>query len=187
MLPFSWAWKKLRTRKIVLPLNNAFRWKWIIRFESAARKPLYCLVLEQKQFTGRIGGLYGVTDQLFCFKAEACNVSSVLGNFVLISYFCSLCRGRYLLIRTENFAAMPRVKQILLEAEDSEEPYVIFGSGFPKDRLFTQVKCCFLAFCYFNVCLYICLSLCVSICLYFGDIFLVCNWNSIGLPQHQPC
>jgi len=46
---------------------------------------------------------------------------------------------------TENFAALPRVKQILLE-EDSEEPYVIFGSGFPKDQLFTQVKCCFHAF-----------------------------------------
>ena len=40
---------------------------------------------------------------------------------------------------TENFAALPRVKQLLLE-QDEEEPYVIFGSGFPKDQLFTQVK-----------------------------------------------
>ncbi|KAJ7339358.1 hypothetical protein OS493_005752 [Desmophyllum pertusum] len=46
--------------------------------------------------------------------------------------------GRYLLIMTENFAALPRVKQLLAE-EDLEEPYVIFGSGFPKDQLFTQV------------------------------------------------
>ena len=75
---------------------------------------------------------------------------------------------------TEKFAALPRVKQILLE-EDSEEPYVIFGSGFPKDQLFTQVKRCFLGFCYYNVCLCIFLSLHVSICLYFGDIFLICN------------
>ena len=59
---------------------------------------------------------------------------------------------------TEKFAALPRVKQILLE-DDSEEPYVIFGSGFPKDQLFTQVKCCFLGFCYYNVCLCIFLSL----------------------------
>lgn len=47
--------------------------------------------------------------------------------------------GRYLLIMTENFAALPRIKQLLLE-QDEEEPYVIFGSGFPKDQLFTQVK-----------------------------------------------
>ena len=53
---------------------------------------------------------------------------------------------------TENFAALPRVKQILLE-EDSEEPYVIFGSGFPKDQLFTQVKCCFHVFFHYNVCI----------------------------------
>ena len=72
---------------------------------------------------------------------------------------------------TENFAALPRVKQILLE-EDSEEPYVIFGSGFPKDQLFTQVKCCFLAFCYYKVCPSICMSLCVAVYLYFGDVFL---------------
>lgn len=49
-----------------------------------------------------------------------------------------LREGRYLLILTENFAALPRVKQLLLE-EDVEEPYVIFGSSFPKDQLFTQV------------------------------------------------
>ena len=52
---------------------------------------------------------------------------------------------------TEKLAALPRVKQILLEEEDSEEPYVIFGSGFPKDQLFTQVKCWFLGLCYYNV------------------------------------
>ena len=79
-----------------------------------------------------------------------------------------------MLIMTENFAALPRVKQILLE-KDSEEPYVIFGSGFPKDQLFTQVKCYFLACRYYNVCLCISLSLRVSISLYFGDTFLICN------------
>ena len=63
---------------------------------------------------------------------------------------------------TENFAALPRVKQILSD-EDSEEPYVIFGSGFPKDQLFTQVKRCFLAFCYHNVSLYLSIPLCVCL------------------------
>jgi len=37
--------------------------------------------------------------------------------------------GRYLLILTENFAALPRIKQLVLK-EDKEEPYVIFGSSF---------------------------------------------------------
>ena len=47
--------------------------------------------------------------------------------------------GRYLLIITENFAALPRIKQLLLEL-DEDEPYVIFGSSFPKDQLFTQAR-----------------------------------------------
>ena len=42
------------------------------------------------------------------------------------------------MILTENFAALPVVKQLLHEI-DSEEPYVIFGSSFPNDQLFTQV------------------------------------------------
>ena len=63
--------------------------------------------------------------------------------------------GRYLLIMTENFAALPRIKQLLLE-QDGEEPYVIFGSGFPKDQLFTQVKFC--AKCHFYS-----LSLCICL------------------------
>lgn len=127
----------------------------------------------------------------------------LISNFVLISYFFR--EGRYLLIMTENFAALPRVKQILLE-EDSEEPYVIFGSGFPKDQLFTQVKSCFLRFCCYDDSLPIYLSgslcACLSVCLYISlcfvldcpfvrlfiysflrhinygsDIFLICNFK----------
>lgn len=60
------------------------------------------------------------------------------------SYISKLCfftyrEGRYLLILTENFAALPRIKQLLLK-EDKEEPYVIFGSSFPKDQFFTQAR-----------------------------------------------
>lgn len=60
------------------------------------------------------------------------------------SYISILCffiyrEGRYLLILTENFAALPRIKQLVLK-EDKEEPYVIFGSSFPKDLSFTQAR-----------------------------------------------
>ena len=67
---------------------------------------------------------------------------------------------------TENFAALPRVKQILLE-EDSEEPYVIFGSGFPKDQLFTQVKCCFHALFYYMMSLFLCVCFPAFLCISF--------------------
>ena len=84
--------------------------------------------------------------------------------------------GRYLLIMTENFAALPRIKQLLLE-QDEEEPYVIFGSGFPKDQLFTQVKimrymshvtftllACVSVY-YLCHCLYHLITACISLCL----------------------
>ena len=53
--------------------------------------------------------------------------------------FFTYREGRYLLILTENFAALPRIKQLVLK-EDEEEPYVIFGSSFPKDLSFTQAR-----------------------------------------------
>ena len=61
-------------------------------------------------------------------------------DFVNFIAFLFRRQGRYLLIMTENFAALPRVKQLLLEQKDKEDPYVIFGSGFPKDQLFSQVE-----------------------------------------------
>ena len=77
-----------------------------------------------------------------------------IGNSITYSFR----EGRYLLILTENFAALPRVKQLLIE-QDSEEPYVIFGSSFPKDQLFTQVKVFFIVKCLLaasNLMLYVC-------------------------------
>ena len=59
--------------------------------------------------------------------------------FFLFNIMFPYREGRYLLIMTENFAALPRIKQLLLEL-DKEEPYVIFGSSFPKDQLFTQAR-----------------------------------------------
>lgn len=100
----------------------------------------------------------------------------LLGQSIKIYIFCYLylsSEGRYLLVMTENFAALPRVKQLLME-EDSEEPYVIFGSGFPKDQLFTQVrwKLFSLKFEYWlSVCRFVFLSVsvfpCLSACLFF--------------------
>lgn len=40
----------------------------------------------------------------------------------------------------ENFVVFLRVKQFLLEKKDEEDLYVIFGSGFLKDQLFSQVE-----------------------------------------------
>ena len=59
--------------------------------------------------------------------------------FFLFNIMFPYREGRYLLIMTENFAALSRIKQLLLEL-DKEEPYVIFGSSFPKDQLFTQAR-----------------------------------------------
>lgn len=40
---------------------------------------------------------------------------------------------------TENFAALRVLQQHLLRDED-EPPFVLFGSSFPKDMEYTQVK-----------------------------------------------
>ncbi|XP_068694646.1 E3 ubiquitin-protein ligase rnf213-alpha-like isoform X2 [Montipora foliosa] len=45
--------------------------------------------------------------------------------------------SRYLLVLTENYAALPIVQQELHKKGD--EPIVIFGSSFPKDQEYTQV------------------------------------------------
>ena len=45
--------------------------------------------------------------------------------------------SRYLLVLTENYAALPIVQQEL--HKKGEQPVVIFGSSFPKDQEYTQV------------------------------------------------
>ena len=45
--------------------------------------------------------------------------------------------SRYLLILTENYAALPIIQRQLLKEED--DAVVIFGSSFPKDQEYTQV------------------------------------------------
>ena len=58
------------------------------------------------------------------------------------------CReNRYLLFLTENYAALQVLKHKLHEAvsmssksnDRKKEPFVLFGSSFPKDREYTQV------------------------------------------------
>ncbi|XP_067056125.1 E3 ubiquitin-protein ligase rnf213-alpha-like isoform X2 [Acropora muricata] len=60
-------------------------------------------------------------------------------NLIKTSLERQITRGesRYLLVLTENYAALPIVLQELHEKK--EEPIVIFGSSFPKDQEFTQV------------------------------------------------
>ena len=52
-----------------------------------------------------------------------------------ISQFFS--ENRYLLILTENYAALPIMQQHLLKTAD--DAVVIFGSSFPNDQEYTQV------------------------------------------------
>ena len=55
-------------------------------------------------------------------------------------YILSFYReSRYLLFMTENFAALRVLQQHLLRNED-KLPFVLFGSSFPKDMEYTQVK-----------------------------------------------
>ena len=50
----------------------------------------------------------------------------------------SYSENRYLLILTENYAALPIMQQHLLRTAD--DAVVIFGSSFPNDQEYTQVK-----------------------------------------------
>ena len=50
----------------------------------------------------------------------------------------SYSENRYLLILTENYAALPIMQQHLLRT--AEDAVVIFGSSFPNDQEYTQVK-----------------------------------------------
>jgi len=51
--------------------------------------------------------------------------------------FVSNRESRYLLVLTENYAALPIVQEELLKKK--EDPVIIFGSSFPKDQEYTQV------------------------------------------------
>jgi len=51
--------------------------------------------------------------------------------------FVSYRESRYLLVLTENYAALPIVQGQLLKK--GEDPVIIFGSSFPKDQEYTQV------------------------------------------------
>ena len=65
-------------------------------------------------------------------------------QFLLKGFFFWFKReSRYLLVLTENYAALPIVLKELLRTGDEtrpgDEPVVIFGSSFPKDQEYTQV------------------------------------------------
>ena len=69
--------------------------------------------------------------------------------------FSNTCReNRYLLFLTENYAALEILKQYLQDLEGEQllnskestlkpwemEPFVLFGSSFPRDKEYTQVS-----------------------------------------------
>ena len=70
-----------------------------------------------------------------------------------LSVLCS--ENRYLLFLTENYAALDILKHYLSGVDSSQtlntadvkqetmEPFVLFGSSFPKDQEYTQVGCPF--------------------------------------------
>ncbi len=57
-------------------------------------------------------------------------------SFPLVSNY-DFSESRYLLVLTENYAALPILQQKLLEMRDT---VIIFGSSFPKDQEYTQVS-----------------------------------------------
>jgi hypothetical protein len=54
----------------------------------------------------------------------------------MIAVFCD-SESRYLLILTENYAALGILQQELLHIKDA---IIIFGSSFPKDQEYTQAR-----------------------------------------------
>jgi len=62
----------------------------------------------------------------------------LIGDDLLTGCLSFFSENRYLLILTENYAALRIVQQHLLKASD--DAVVIFGSGFPNDQEYTQVK-----------------------------------------------
>ena len=64
---------------------------------------------------------------------------------VKVHFFFS--ENRYLLFLTENYSALQTLKQYIMTITDSLksdgiegfEPFVLFGSNFPKDSEYTQV------------------------------------------------
>ena len=61
---------------------------------------------------------------------------------------CTIHReNRYLLFLTENDAALEIMHRFLFQSEDTQ-PYVLFGSSFPKDKDYTQVCIALILFFY---------------------------------------
>ena len=58
---------------------------------------------------------------------------TVLSNCVV-----QYSENRYLLFLTENDAALNIMQKFLFQNKEAE-PYILFGSSFPKDRDYTQV------------------------------------------------
>ncbi len=75
----------------------------------------------------------------------------MIGNQALcvLLLLCTCSENRYLLFLTENYAALDILKHYLRgdsEEDDQDltsQPYILFGSSFPKDKEYTQVSIVF--------------------------------------------
>ena len=62
----------------------------------------------------------------------------VVAVTVLFNCVAQCSENRYLLFLTENDAALNIMQKFLFQNKEAE-PYILFGSSFPKDRDYTQV------------------------------------------------
>lgn len=75
------------------------------------------------------------------FSAELIHFPRKASNRKQTVLLCPLSysfrESRYLLVLTENYAALPIVQKEL--HKKGKEPVIIFGSSFPKDQEYTKV------------------------------------------------
>lgn len=96
------------------------------------RVELYLQMLKQRQ---NIIELTCIT--LFIVQSVSLLVLVFSSFYIIDNEYWYFSETRYLLILTENYAALSILPQ-LLEMRDA---ITIFGSSFPKDQEYTQVNC----------------------------------------------
>ncbi|ESO09860.1 hypothetical protein HELRODRAFT_190307 [Helobdella robusta] len=97
-------------------------------------------------FKGHLSHVIDTTDGLTCFQTESSDSDHSPAHLIRqslqedckdLNLKCKLCsESRYLLILTDNYAALHLLQHDLLQIKDA---IIIFGSSFPKDQEYTQV------------------------------------------------
>ena len=83
--------------------------------------------------------------------ARICKIDFIKSGVISCTWL-AFSENRYLLFLTENYAALDILKHYLSGVDSSHtlkttdvmqetmEPFVLFGSSFPKDKEYTQVR-----------------------------------------------